>query len=254
MNLGREGFAHSADLYERGRPGYPGRLLDELFARLGLGHGAHVLDLAAGTGKLTRQLAGRATVLSAVEPSADMRRVLAREAPRAQVLEGSAERIPLGDGSVDAVFCGQAFHWFEGAKALPEIARVLAPRGGLALLWNVALTREPELVALMDRERIKSQRPEHRHDTLIWQRAFDDNHDFGPLHKLEAGHTQHLSADDYVAQIASRSYMASLAKDERTRVIGEVKRIAGDGEVTVRYRTDAWWTTKQKGPADAGPS
>ena len=248
MDLGRQGFADSADVYERGRPGYPEALLDELFARLGLGQRSQVLDLGAGTGKLTRQLAARAAGVSAVEPSGDMRRVLAREAPRAQLLDGSAERIPLDDGSVDAVFCGQAFHWFDGEKALPEIARVLAPHGGLALLWNVALTREPELVALMDRERIKSQRPEHRHDTLIWQKAFDGDHRFGPLHKLDAEHTQHLSADDYVAQIASRSYMASLPNDERTRVMSEVKRIAGDGEVKVRYRTDAWWTTKQKGP------
>jgi SAM-dependent methyltransferase len=244
MDLGRHGFADSADVYERGRPGYPETLLDQLFGRLGLGHGSHVLDLGAGTGKLARQLAARAAAVSAVEPSADMRRVLARDAPRARALDGTAELIPLEDGGVDAVFCGQAFHWFDGEKALPEIARVLAPHGGLALLWNVALTREPELVALMDRERIKTQRPEHRHDTLIWQNAFDGDDRFGPLHKLEAEHTQRLSADDYVAQIASRSYMASLPKDERTRVMSEVKRIAGEGKVVVRYRTDAWWTVK----------
>jgi SAM-dependent methyltransferase len=247
MDIGRRGFADSADVYERGRPAYPDPLLDTLFERLGLGPGSRLLDLGAGTGKLTRQLARRGGAVAAVEPSPDMRRVLGTEEPRARVLDGSAEQIPLPDESVEAVFCGQAFHWFDGARAVPEIARVLVPAGGLALMWNVALDREPELQALMDEHRIQRLRPENRHDTLIWQRAFDEADLFEPLRTLEAEHVQHISADDYVAQIASRSYMATLPTEQRTRVLSEVKRIVGEREVTIHYRTDTWWTTK-KGP------
>ncbi|HEU5373525.1 MAG TPA: class I SAM-dependent methyltransferase, partial [Gaiellaceae bacterium] len=125
-------FDLAADEYERTRAGYPAELLDGL----PVSPDADVLDLGAGTGKLTRVLVRRYAHVTAVEPLDRMRAILERVVPEAEALPGSAERIPLDDASVDAVFAAQAFHWFDHDRALPEIARVLRPAGVLALVWN----------------------------------------------------------------------------------------------------------------------
>jgi ubiquinone/menaquinone biosynthesis C-methylase UbiE len=125
-------FGRTAEAYERGRPGYAEAAIEAL----GLPPDAVVLDLAAGTGKLTRQLVRRFARVIAVEPLDGMRAVLERVVPEAEALAGSADAIPLPDGSVDAVFVGQAFHWFATDDVLREIARVLRPRGILAILFN----------------------------------------------------------------------------------------------------------------------
>lgn len=129
-------FGTAAHDYERGRPGYPPEAIDALVRDLCLERRSVVVDLAAGTGKLTRDLTRRFDAVIAIEPLAEMRQQLARTAPAAKVLDGTAERVPLPDASADAVFVAQAFHWFDGRRALDEIARVLRPGGGLALLWN----------------------------------------------------------------------------------------------------------------------
>lgn len=129
-------FGDVADRYERARPLYPDAALAHLAARCGLLPGTPVLDLGAGTGKLTRQLAALGAEVVAVEPSAGMRAQLAANLPGVQVVDATAEDIPLRDASVDIVTAGQAFHWFRTTAALDEIARVLRPGGWLALLWN----------------------------------------------------------------------------------------------------------------------
>ena len=123
------GFARSAEAYEEGRPGYPEAALEPLR----LTPGMTVLDLAAGTGKLTRVLAASGASVIAVEPVAEMRAALPESVT---ALDGTAESIPLDPGSVDLVTVAQAFHWFDGPAALAEIHRVLSPGGRLALLWN----------------------------------------------------------------------------------------------------------------------
>jgi SAM-dependent methyltransferase len=129
-------FGVVADRYERARPLYPDAALSELAARCGLRRGTHVLDVGAGTGKLTRQLAALGADLIAVEPSPGMRAQLRANVPDVEVLDGTAEDIPVSDASVEIVTVGQAFHWFQTHRALDEIARVLRPAGWLALLWN----------------------------------------------------------------------------------------------------------------------
>jgi ubiquinone/menaquinone biosynthesis C-methylase UbiE len=129
-------FGDVADRYERARPVYPESALSELAARCRLGPGTAVLDLGAGTGKLTRQLVAVGADVVAVEPAAGMRQRLEVEVPGVPVLDGTAEDIPLPDASVEVVTAGQAFHWFYAHRALGEIARVLPPAGWLALLWN----------------------------------------------------------------------------------------------------------------------
>jgi ubiquinone/menaquinone biosynthesis C-methylase UbiE len=128
-----QGFGRAAAQYERARPGYPQAALEHLARRLGLGPGRTVIDLAAGTGKLTRPLLAGGSEVIAVEPVAAMRAALPREAT---VFDGTAEHIPLAAGAADAVTVGQAFHWFDGDAALAEIHRVLRHGGALALIWN----------------------------------------------------------------------------------------------------------------------
>jgi SAM-dependent methyltransferase len=135
-------FGSVADLYEASRPEYADGAVDWVAERLPL---REVLDLAAGTGKLTRQLVARGARVVAVEPDPEMRAVFARVLPGVPVRDGRGEAIPLADASVDVVAVGQAFHWFEAEAALAEMHRVTRPGGGFALLWNRWSEHDPIL-------------------------------------------------------------------------------------------------------------
>ena len=131
-------FGSAAAAYERGRPSYPPEAIDWL-----LPPGARrVLDLGAGTGKLTTRLVERGLDVVAVDPIPDMLEVLRASLPETPALEGTAEEIPLEDNSVDAVLVAQAWHWVDPQRAVPEVARVLRPGGRLGLVWN---TRDERL-------------------------------------------------------------------------------------------------------------
>lgn len=136
-------FETVAAEYERHRPEYPEEALRWAAEELGLEPGARVLDVGAGTGKLSRGLVGLGLEVVAVEPGAAMLEQLRTAVPEAQAHEGSAESIPLPGQSVDAAFAGQAFHWFDRDQALPELHRVIAAGGGLVLLWNWWDERDP---------------------------------------------------------------------------------------------------------------
>jgi ubiquinone/menaquinone biosynthesis C-methylase UbiE len=148
------GLGAAATANDRARPSYPQDAVAWLADRLGIKPGRQVVDLAAGTGKLTAQLADAGADLVAVEPIASMRDLLRVRLPGIPVLGGVAEAIPLADKSVDAVVVAQAFQWFDTRRALDEIARVVRPGGSLGLIWN-AKDRSPEWVdqvwSVMDR-------------------------------------------------------------------------------------------------------
>ena len=139
-------FASVADAYERGRPEYPGDAVRWLVGD----EPADVVDLGAGTGKLTRGLVAFGHRVTAVEPLAEMLEHLRRAVPEARALAGSGEEIPLVDASADVVVCAQAFHWFDHVVALGEIARVLRPGGRLALVWNTRDDGEAWVAELSD--------------------------------------------------------------------------------------------------------
>jgi SAM-dependent methyltransferase len=136
-------FETVAAEYERNRPEYPRDALRWAAGQLKLGERARVLDVGAGTGKLTRGLVALGYEVVAVEPGGPMLEQLQQAAPEAEALEGPAEAIALPDASVDGAFAAQAYHWFDRERAVPEIHRVVRPGGGLALLWNWWDDRDP---------------------------------------------------------------------------------------------------------------
>jgi SAM-dependent methyltransferase len=227
-----EGFARSAAAYEAGRPGYPDAAVGFVVSRLP--PEATVLDLAAGTGKLTRPLLAAGLHVVAVEPVAEMRAALP---PAARVLDGTAESIPLADAAVDGVVVGQAFHWFDGDAALAELHRVLRPDGLLALLWNRRVEGDPvnrEIDEIVDPHRAGV--PTHRDDA--WREAFERTRLFGPLEEAEFPNEQRLDAAGLEARVGSISFIAALNGAERERVLERARALAADGAVVVPYRTE----------------
>ena len=131
-------FGAQAARYDRTRPSYPAAALDLVLAGPASGRAdRRILDIGAGTGKLTAALLGRGAEVVAVEPDPQMLAVLAARLPQVRAVAGTAERIPLRDGSVDAIVAGQAFHWFRRPEAEYELARVLRPGGVIGLFWNL---------------------------------------------------------------------------------------------------------------------
>jgi ubiquinone/menaquinone biosynthesis C-methylase UbiE len=245
--LAQRGFT-SARAYERGRPGYARDAVRTLVAGLGLNASSRILDLAAGTGQLSRLFAPLVGSVVAVEPSAPMREELARILPDVEVLAGEAERLPLPDGSLDAIVVGEAFHWFARPPAVREIARVLRPRRGLALLWNVPVASDPpwpeELHELVERHRRPAVPQERRYSSGLWRRALELTDVFEPLSRGSTQHAQQLDREAFVAQIASWSYISALDDPTREAVLARVRELA-PGRCVVTLRTDFYWTRKR---------
>jgi ubiquinone/menaquinone biosynthesis C-methylase UbiE len=208
-----QSFGAAATDYERVRPEWPSAAVERAAAVLGLGREAEVVDLAAGTGKLTRLLAERFARVVAVEPDERMRALLDVES-----VAGAAERIPLPDASADAVFVGDAFHWFDAPVALAEIARVLRPRGGLVLLWNDWWETEPPIsdeAAAILREPYERSGRAFREDPYTWRDAFDGS-PFEPPREERLANEAVVSAEDLAALYCSTSSIASLDDAERS--------------------------------------
>ena len=228
-----QGFARAAGEYRRGRPGYPRDAIEYLAERLELGPGRTVVDLAAGTGALTRPLLELGCEVIAVEPVAQMRAELPAAA---RALDGTAERMSLPDGAADAVTVAQAFHWFDGDAALAELHRVLRPGGALALIWNKRVLEDPvnqaieELVAPH-----RASTPTHRGD---WRAAFERTTLFGPLEERRFTNEHVQDADGLADRVTSISFISSRPADERARVVAAARELAANGPVTVPYRTE----------------
>jgi SAM-dependent methyltransferase len=214
---------------------------------LGLGPGSTVVDLAAGTGKLTRLLVGHAARLIAVDPSETMLAALHERLPSVEARAGTAEAIPLPDSSAHAVFAGQAFHWFRAEEACREIARVLVPGGGVALLWNRARWRDaghawlPALNALLAPYRQAAG--EFPSGDNRWRRAFEAR--FEPLACEEYDHVHRVGPDDLVALVGSWSWIANVPQPERGDVLARVRTLVADTpEIALPYRTEVFWTRR----------
>lgn len=236
-------FERVAEAYERSRPGYAPTALAWLAERIGIGPGRRVLDLAAGTGKLTRQLLTLGADVVAVEPGDEMRGVLVRVVSEAETLAGSAEAIPLPDAAVDAVTVGQAFHWFRTEEALGEIHRVLRPGGALALLWNEWDHQDP-LQRAVD-ELVSGLRPRREEEgTPQWAAAVEASLLFGPLEERDFRHTRTLDADRLVDWVSSTSPVASAHPAVQERVEDQVRALAGHGPLELTIMTRVYVTDR----------
>jgi ubiquinone/menaquinone biosynthesis C-methylase UbiE len=220
-------FGRIASDYDAVRPEYAGEALARAEAALGLDRESRVVDLAAGSGTLTRALAERFVDVVAVEPDDDLRAILVRRSPQVEVLAGTAERIPLPDADADAVFVGDAFHWFDERAAVAEIARVLRPRGGVALLWNnwwrdeadgTTDSLEPPLPtaarALLDEAYVRSGRAAARAEKADPRDAFA-NAPFAPLNEESFVRSLQLSGREVAELYTTVSSVASLPPSER---------------------------------------
>jgi len=246
------GFDTGAEAYERGRPDYPAPAVRHLGRVLDLGRGRTIVELGSGTGKFTRALAPLDAARIAVEPMAGMRRVFRRAVPEVPVLDGTAEEIPLPSGLADAVVCAQSFHWFRTRPALREIARVLRPSGGLALIWNTRDERPAfsrgisQIVA-----RFGWMTPTERE--ARWKPAFlAGGHRFGRLHRRRFPHIQSGSRETFVARTLSVSAIARRPPAQRRAVARAVRRLlrqdptlAGHETVELPYTTEVYWAFRR---------
>ena len=237
---------HWYDDYECGRPGYP----DQVTEIAGLPSSVTVLDLAAGTGKLTRLLVSRFARVVAVEPDPGMRRLLAVGCRGSKAMDGSAEQIPLAVNSVDAVFVAQAFHWFDNEAALAEIARVLRPHGALVVIWNVpsgptvpSTTAAEQLLAPMWPQDfgfpLDMMSPGWT--PSAWQLAFAQV-TFDPIHEATLANPQTLDPQGLLAFFGSMGWIATLPDDDRQQLLEAIGSRLTATEYVLPWQTRAQWT------------
>jgi SAM-dependent methyltransferase len=236
--IARDAFGATAQEYQRGRPGWPADVVAALLERY---RARTVLDLAAGTGKLTELLVADEVI--AVEPVDEMRAVLEARLPGVRALAGTAEAIPLPDESVDVAFVAEAFHWFDPAPAAAELARVVRPGGAVVVLWNVSGGDDPpwvdEVMAVVRERRRDGMGDTHR-DTTPWRAALEAEPRLGPLNDQEVDHEHRTDRERMVAMIASFSAIGSLPEDRRAAALAAVREVLerhGIDETTVRFRT-----------------
>jgi SAM-dependent methyltransferase len=238
---------HWHEDYERGRPGWPKEVIDVA----GLPPSAVVLDLGAGTGKLTRLLVPRFNRVVCVEPDDAMRDLLAALCPGANVLAGRAEDIPLAEASVDAVFAAEAFHGFDDRRALAEIARVLKPRGALVLMWNLPAGPTAPSISAVEQLLIDRAPEGLGHDPVDlntrryasgeWRAAFDDA-PFDALREEWFPNPQTVDRDGLVAFFESMGWFGDLPPSERLPLLDEVRSLLAAPEYHRSWETHVHWT------------
>jgi SAM-dependent methyltransferase len=233
--------------YERGRPDWPADV-----ARIAdLPRAATVLDLGAGTGKLTRLLVPAFERVVAVEPAEAMRGLLTAFCAGAEVLSGTGHEIPLAEASVDAVFAAQAYHWFDDERAIAEIARVLRPRGALVLMWNLpAGPWEPSTASA--EELLSEHEPKvdlgyirldlgGPHAASGWRPAVADS-PFEPLEATVLPNPQTLDRDGLVAYFASMGWLADLPDEQRLPLLDDVRSTLTEPMYRRPWETHVHWT------------
>jgi len=230
-------FGSVAEIYDRVRPPYFRPLLDRAQEVLELGSGACVLDLGAGSGRLTRELAARFDSVIAVEPDDEMRGLI----DVGTVLCGSAEKIPRTDASVDAVFVGEAFHWFDAERAVPELERVLRPRGGVALFSNLWWDTEPPLPdAALELLRVPFVASGRAEAVETWPDVFARSA-FEPLRHEEFVWQLPVTADRLLEMYATTSSIASLPEHERDALLEQVRPLIAE-RYTLPIKVELTWT------------
>jgi len=227
----RTSFGSAADAYAVGRPSYPEAALDWVLPPTA----TRVLDLAAGTGRLTQQLLSRGLQVVAVEPDDAMR---AHVPAAATTMPGTAEDIPVDDASVDAVVVGQAFHWFDGPAAMAEIARVLRPGGRVGLLWLLAddsdaLTERVCEVVADDEMRASIIDPDQ-------QPPYHDIDGITRPDRQLFRHSEPYDPDRLTAWVLSLSRVILLPEDERVALLDQVRAVTPQGRFHLHHVCEVW--------------
>ncbi|HKU58467.1 MAG TPA: class I SAM-dependent methyltransferase [Gaiellaceae bacterium] len=223
------GFGAAADVYERARPSYPEEAVRWIAERIHLDERSTVADVGAGTGKLTRMLVATHARIVAVEPVEAMRAVLLDRVPGIEVLDGTAEAIPLPDASADAITVAQAFHWFDHERAIPELHRVLKPGGWLVLIWNSRDMNDPLQRGIEDllaplRDVAPYQLGEE------WREPLEASSLFGPPEEAWFSIAQEMTAAGVGERVASTSFVAAMAPDDRARLLERVRQLTAGRE------------------------
>jgi len=226
-------FGDAASVYQAARPGYPAEAVAWL-----IGDAARVLDLGAGTGKLTEALVALDREVIAVDPVAEMLEELEVAVPGVPRILGTAEDIPLEDGSVDAVVAGQAWHWFIPSRAVPEIARVLRPGGVLGLVWN---SRDTSVGWLKEAGEIMHE----RHDaSASFEQYVQIGPPFGPIEEHTVEWTARMTRQRFLDLVRSRSYFITSSPGSQRDTIARLEQLfsrhpdlAGRDQLEVPYRT-----------------
>ncbi len=246
------GFERAGQEYERGRPGYPPEAIALLVQELGLGPGRTIVDLAAGTGKLTRALVGTGGRLIAVEPVAGMRAELVAAVPQAEALAGTAEAIPLPDDAADAVLVAQAFHWFDAPRAAAEIHRVLVPGGGLGVIWN-EWDESVEWVGQMQEMVHAYAGDTPRAASTRWPQQLAASGLFEALSERAIPHVVTGDLDTLTARVSSVSYISALEDGEREHFLQTVRALVAThpqtrelGRLRMPYTTRVVWCRAQE--------
>lgn len=228
-------FGQVAEVYDRARPGYPAPAVEWLVGR----PSQRVLDLGAGTGKLTSALMAAGHDVVAVDPSAGMLAVLRTTVPAAQAVVGRAESIPLPDAGVDAVVVGHAFHWFDHVVAVPEISRVLRPGGRLGLVWNI---RDETLPWVRELTHIIGGQDAFGAEVARGIRAASTQ--FDSFDEAHFRHAQQLDREQLLGLVRSRSYVAIRAPAEQDEICAAVSRLfdrhSESDRVTLPYVTHCY--------------
>jgi SAM-dependent methyltransferase len=214
------GFGSAADVYERARPSYPQDAVDWFVERAGIGPGTTVVDVGAGTGKLTRLLVPSGARVVAVEPIPEMRAKISD----VEVLDGTAEQLPLPDGAADAITVAQALHWFDLERALPEFHRVLKPEGFLALFWNMRDLEDPiqrgveDLLAPLRSYVIAQQEG-------TWREPLAASPFFGEPGVGLFRISQEFTTDDLCDRVTSTSFVAAMSPLEREELLVHIRAL-----------------------------
>lgn len=226
-------FGAAASVYGAARPGYPSEAVAWL-----VGDARRVLDLGAGTGKLTEALIGLDRDVIAVDPVEEMLEELEVRVPGVPRILGTAEDIPVEDASFDAVVVGQAWHWFVPERAVPEIARVLRPGGTLGIVWN---SRDTSVGWLREAGAIMHE----RHDASAAVEAYVRvGRPFGPIEEHRVDWVERMPRARFLDLVRSRSHFLTAAPTEQLSVIAAIETLldthpdlAGAEELAVPYVT-----------------
>jgi SAM-dependent methyltransferase len=242
-----QGFEQNAAAYEAARPSYPPEAVARIVGVGGIGPGRHVLDLAAGTGKLTRLLVPTGAEIVAVEPVAAMRERLRDAVPGLDVRDGTAEALPLGDRSVDVITAAQAFHWFDPPVALAEMHRVLRRHGHLFLVWNLRDRRRDWVRQFGDLlvDGPDMERPYDSYYDVDYPGVIAEAGVFTPVELWTLDWEQPCDPDLLVARAESVSVVGSLPDADRGQVLDRVRRLAATHpELAGRDRFPFPYTTR----------